>query len=130
MSKKIDPLARLRELHEAAALAIRPNENSRGPWQAKRVIDPECSILAPAYLRRPHRMMLGEISIDGLTEDEARENSSAVAEFIVACVNHVIEQLHPAEFCPECSHPTSEHTTGCTVLHCRCRRSAESIKVP
>lgn len=125
MPKKNDPIERLRRLHEAAALAIRPNENSRGPWKSKRVIDPECSILAPAYLRRPHRMLLGEISIDGLTEDEARANSQAIADFMVAFVNHVIEQLHPGKFCHECSHAMSEHTTGCTVLHCKCGRPAK-----
>jgi len=115
-------LVALRKLHESAALAIRPNENSRGPWKAKPFSNGEWSILAPAYLRRPHRMVLGEISIDGLTNKEASENSQAVAEFIVAAVNHVIEQIHPGKFCPDCSHPMSEHTTGCTVFQCKCKR--------
>jgi hypothetical protein len=115
-------LEKLRELHEAAALAMKPNENARGPWKAAPFSDDEAMILAPAYKRRPHRMVLGEISIDGMTNEEARASSMAVAEFVVAAVNHVIEELHPGEFCPACSHPMELHTTGCTVLHCNCKR--------
>lgn len=114
-------LSRLRKLHEAAAISIMPNENARSFWKASAFAKDECAILAPAYLRRAGRCLLGQIRVDGLTDKEALENSMAVAEFLVAAVNHVIEQLHPGKFCPVCSHPKSEHENGCTVHGCECK---------